>query len=72
MRLRLVAHIIVRRGLVFVVVRLLVILPHRVILEAIPHQDASQIRMPTEAEVMKDLQRLLDERLKGGPARDLP
>ena len=48
MALGLLGHLIVRRWLVLVIVRLHVILAHRMILEPVPHQDASQVRMPVE------------------------
>ena len=54
--LGLLQHIVMRCGFVFVVLRLHVILAHGKILEAIPHQDAAQIRVAFKhnAEQVKD------------------
>ena len=48
MFLRALEHFVVRRRLVFVIVRLDVILAHRMIGKLIPHQDAAQIGMAVE------------------------
>ncbi len=53
MLFRLLQHIFVRRRLVFVIVRLTIILPHRVIFELVPHQDAAQIGMAFELNTVK-------------------
>src|ERR1051325_7378310 len=52
-RLRLFQHVVVRRWLVFVIVRLDVILAHREILETIPHEDAPQVGMAVEDDAVK-------------------
>ena len=39
-------HLVMRRGLVFVIGRFLIIPPHRMILKAVPHEDPAEIRMP--------------------------
>ena len=49
MLFRFLQHLVMRRGFPFVIVRLTVILPHRMILKLVPHQDSSQIRMTLEA-----------------------
>src|SRR5437763_6797265 len=46
-------HVVVRCGLVFVIVRFAIILPHWVIFKLIPHQDAPQIRMALEPNAVK-------------------
>jgi hypothetical protein len=53
MLLRFLQHFVVRRRLVFVIVRLAIIFPHRVIFELIPHQDAAQIGMTVEANAVE-------------------
>ena len=54
---RLFQHGVVRRGLVFVIVRRDVVLAHRMVGELVPHQDPAQVGMPGEddAEKIKDL-----------------
>ena len=46
-------HVAVGRGLPLVVVRLDVVLAHRVVLELVPHQDAPQVGMPVEDDAEK-------------------
>ena len=53
MLFRLLQHVVVRRRFVFVIVRLAIILAHRIILELVPHQNAPQIRMAVEANAVE-------------------
>src|ERR1700678_179408 len=46
-------HVVVRRGLVLVIIRLHVILAHRVVLESIPHQNAAQVTMAAKNNPIK-------------------
>src|ERR1043166_4553049 len=41
-------HLVVRRWLVFEIVRWNIIFPHRIIFKSVPHQDATKIGMPIE------------------------
>ena len=54
MPFRLFQHIVVWGRLVFVIVRFAIILPHRVILEFVPHQNASEIGMAVEVQFRRD------------------
>src|SRR5437879_5575672 len=53
MSLRLLQHIVVRSRLVFVIVWFTIILPHWVIFELIPHQDAPHIGMALKPNTVK-------------------
>src|SRR6266700_569929 len=48
MLLRLLEHVVMRRRLVFVIVRFAIIFAHRIIPKLVPHQNASQIGMSFE------------------------
>src|SRR5439155_13324782 len=60
--------VVVRRRLVFVIVRLTIILPHRVIFELIPHQDTPQIGMTVEPNAVK-IENLALLKFRAAPAR---
>jgi len=53
MELGLGKNLIVRRRLVFVIVRLHVIFAHREILELVPHQDAAEVRVAVEDDAVE-------------------
>src|SRR6266511_4117710 len=53
MSLRALQHGVVRRRLVFVVVWIDVIFAHRIILEAVPHQDAAQVGMALQNDAVE-------------------
>ena len=53
MLLRPLQHFIVRRRFPFVIVRLTVIFPHRMILKLVPHQNPPQIGMTVEADAVQ-------------------
>ncbi len=71
MRLRPLQHLVVRRRLVFKVVRLHIIAPHGMILESLPHQNPPQIGMARKhhSEKVEDLPLLKLRRAPDGRER---
>src|SRR5207245_7340025 len=67
-------HVVVRRWLVFVIVRFAIIFAHRMIDKLVPHQDASQIRMAIKANAVevKNLSLLKFRTAPGGSERRQP